>query len=57
MRLSVLCVKVASKVRYRSCVKTFWAVGELGESHLNNAEQAQFDVLSAASLELILRSL
>jgi hypothetical protein len=39
------------------CVKTFWAVAELGETHLNNAEQAQFDALFVASLELILRLL
>jgi hypothetical protein len=31
-------------------------VAELGESHLNNAEQVQFDVLFVASSELILRS-
>jgi hypothetical protein len=37
------------------CVQTFWAMGKPGETHLNNTEQAQFDVLSAASLELILR--
>jgi hypothetical protein len=34
------------------CVKTFWAVAEPGETRLNNAEQAQFDVLFVASLEI-----
>jgi hypothetical protein len=39
------------------CVKTFWAVAEPGETRVNNAEQAQFDVLFVASLELTAASL
>jgi hypothetical protein len=55
--ISILIDRQASSVRFGSWLReNVLPVAELGESHLNNAEQVQFDVLFVASSELILRS-